>query len=170
MTPATGGDISGRGTRLAAAGLLLAVQVVAGSLASVTGARAEDRLPACRVVAPQTWQGAEIQWIGRCNSGLAEGLGVAIARFNGQPQERFFGSVAAGKVVEGVIELPGGYRPMRFKGDAPLPLDERNQIIAVFRVASAAAQAARDRRRAAGDMPAAREFDDAAERLANQMD
>ncbi|HJQ61000.1 MAG TPA: hypothetical protein VJ890_29115, partial [Vineibacter sp.] len=84
--------------------------------------------------------------------------------------EKFFGRVSVGRLEEGVFEVPGGYRPARFKDGADQPMDERNQIIAAFRIAASAARSASDRYRAARDMAASRTYAAAAESLANQMD
>jgi hypothetical protein len=163
-------NIVGHGVRHAAVGVLMAALALAGTASVLHGAWAQDRPSACHLAAPDAWHGARIEWIGPCRSGHASGLGVAVARFDGRLHERFFGNVSAGNVVDGVFEVPGGYRPVRVKDRVEMPLDDRNQLIAVFRAASAAARAARDRYRAAGDMKAVRDYADAAERLASQID
>lgn len=162
--------LSGR-IRRGTAWALLCVAMLCGSLAAGhIAAVADDRPAGCRVLAPESWQGVRIEWIGPCRGGLAHGLGVAIARADGRAQEAFFGDVVAGRMVEGVFDVPGGYRPARFNDGVPVPLDDRNQIINVFRVAANAASAVSNHYRAARDMKAARGYAEAAERLANQMD
>jgi hypothetical protein len=125
---------------------------------------------ACRLVAPQEWQDAPVEWIGPCTSGLAHGPGVAITRPPRGAQQNFFGNAVRGHLAEGVLDLPNGYKPARVKDDAFVALDDRNQIIAAFRVAANAARQVSARYRAAGDAKAARAYAEIAERLANQLD
>lgn len=151
------------------AGLLVGTALL-GGLPLRQPALAESPAAVCRLVGPPEWQQARIEWIGACADGLATGPGVAIVRVEGQPPENFFGNAVAGKPADGVIELPGGYRPVRYKDGASQPLDERNDIIAAFRIAAKAGREVSSRYRAAGNTKAARDYAEAAERLENQMD
>ena len=154
---------------MACAALLLASPLV------VTGtATADDTVktrPAdCRLSVPPSWRGLQVEWIGPCTNGAANGAGVAVASTDGRQPERFYGTVSAGQMTEGVFDLPDGYQPARFEKGAPVTLDDRNQIIAAFRVAASAARDVSSRFKAAGNNAATRDYAEAAERLENQMD
>lgn len=151
-----------------------ATLLLACPLAVAGTANADDTVktrPAdCRLSVPSSWRGLQVEWIGPCTNGAANGAGVAVASADGRAPERFYGTVAAGQMTEGVFDLPDGYQPARFEKGAPVTLDDRNQIIAAFRVAASAARDVSGRFKAARNSAAARDYAEAAERLENQMD
>lgn len=161
-------------TRAARAMTCAVLLLAAWPLALVATANADDGVktrPAdCRLAAPSSWRGWQIEWIGPCTRGAANGAGVAIATAGGRPPERFYGIVTSGEMTEGVFDIPDGYRPARFEKGEPVALDDRNQIIAAFRVAASAARDVSSRFKAARNTQAARDYAEAAEHLENQMD
>lgn len=162
---------SSRGAMRGVGRLVFAMAALCGLLIlGHAAAIAQDRPASCRLAVPDVWQGAAPEWTGPCVNGAAHGLGVATARLAGGLTERFFGRVIDGHMNEGVFEVPGGYRPARFKDATMLSLDDRNQIIAVFRVAARAARDISDQYRTAGNTKAARDYAEAARSLASQMD
>ena len=171
MTSAAAGlaCIIGTARAMACAALLLAWPLVVADTASADDG-VKTRPANCRLSAPSSWRGLQVEWIGPCTNGAANGAGVAIARAAGQPPERFYGTVTAGQMTEGVFDIPDGYRPARFEKGEPVTLDDRSQIIAAFRVAASAARDVSSRFKAARNTQAARDYAEAAERLENQMD
>lgn len=167
--------------------LLAAAAAVLVTSAEAADAQAADARPAvtgsaadlrpCRFELPQSaggWDGRPVRWHGPCPDGVAQGRGVlraaAPAGAPRQPVLLYFGTMAQGRLALGAVDLPEGYVAGRFEGGRAVQDGDRNTLIAAFREASAAAQAAADGYRAAGNLGSARWYAAKAKELASQLD
>lgn len=99
----------------------------------------------CRFVAPAEFKHFQIQWLGDCRSGLAEGKGI-IRAGSAEPYRFFAGEIHAGKPVRGLLLIgedwfaaagfaPDGHRQDIWSGDP-------NEYHALFVMAADAAETA----------------------------
>jgi len=129
-----------------------------------------DRLSGCQIFVPDDWAGGTVRWTGACDRSMASGLGTAVRYVDGIQQATFFGDLTTGRMTRGVIEVAGGYQAGLFRNGEPVRTDDRNTIIAAFRVAAEAARAASARFQADGNTGSAAFYAAAAEALERQMD
>ncbi|QEI09030.1 hypothetical protein FXN63_00055 [Pigmentiphaga aceris] len=90
-------------------------------LASATAYAADliwskDAAGKCSFVAPASLTDAPKQWIGSCQGGKANGIGMLRARMGDQAGPAFYGEMREGVPVKGVVDLDGGYRVGLFSG------------------------------------------------------
>lgn len=124
----------------------------------------------CRVERPVDWGTASLRWEGACVKGQAQGRGVLRGLQDGKLQRAFYGCMAGGHVVFGVLELPGGFKAGEFHHGQLRNSDDRALLMRAFDEASAAARDAAARYRKAGNAASARYYQDKAKQLAEQMD
>ena len=112
----------------------------------------------CSVVAPAEFKRSQIQWLGDCRGGLAEGKGI-IRAGSAEPYQFFAGEIHAGRPVRGLLLIgddwfaaagfdPDGHRQDIRSGDP-------NEYHALFVVAAGAAETAARHFAAAGNRSSA---------------
>ncbi|MGH6613450.1 hypothetical protein [Sphingomonas sp.] len=158
-------------TVIAAAGLLIAIGLspaVAGSAPARQKAAVQKP---CRAEVPAELTTAPAHWLGDCPNGMAEGLGVTRAG-GAAPYEFFAGRMRDGQLVDGVLVLKSGLMMVAIRFDA-----QRRVVVsdglrpsedeAVFRTATAAAEAVSKRMAATGNRSSAAYYTGLAKRIRN---
>jgi hypothetical protein len=124
----------------------------------------------CRVDPGASWKGYTVKWVGQCNDGVAEGLGALRAYSKQTAVKSFFGRMAAGRPIFGVLETPQGYQAGPFENGEPVRNSERPLVIKAFGEAAAAARVASEDFKRQGNTASARYYQRVSEELAAQMD
>jgi len=124
----------------------------------------------CRFVAPQGMPAADLRWSGSCRSGWADGRGILRAYEQGKVAQIFYGRLATGQPVLGVIDLDGGFKAGRFDAGTLVPEADRATLIQAFDEASAAAWQVAAGYRKSGNDASARFYSAKARQLSQQMD
>jgi hypothetical protein len=127
-------------------------------------------LAGCRFVPPAGWAAAGTRWMGGCAGGLAQGRGLLRDYRGGRVLRSFYGTLAAGVPVRGVIDLGDGYQAGTFQGDKLVTATDRAQLIQAFDEAAAAARQVAESYRKARNTGSARYYQDKAKQLAEQID
>jgi len=138
--------------------------------ASAAGDLKMDKTTGCRIQPPSTWQGYTVQWAGACVKGLADGVGVLKGLQKGKPLEFFYGRVAKGVLVVGVIDVGGGYMAGKFADGKPVESEDRNATIHAFDEAVAGAKAASQFYQQKGNAASAQYYAEKAKALGEAID
>lgn len=114
-------------------------------------------------------------WLGDCQTGVAEGVGVLVHLVPGIEPERFYGKLEHGLPTLGVLQTDGGFLAGRWSHGTlvpPLPDDvaQRNLVLDAFRAAAAAAGAASRSYAARADAATSRFYAKQARLLSQQVD
>jgi len=124
----------------------------------------------CSFHMPPGWGQARAAWFGPCADGRANGLGVLRAYVGGKPGEAFFGRMALGDMVFGVMETADGYAAGEFANGRALESDDRQKLIAAFRTGAQGARAASDLFERENNPGSAQFYAGKADQLLRQMD
>jgi hypothetical protein len=144
--------------------------VIVASLFGSSPTWRSDTTSGCRYQIPERWQSYGVQWVGSCDAGLAQGLGILRATEQGKVTEVFFGRLDRGVLIIGVIDTPDGYIAGRYSAGSLVKDGDRNIYINAFRDASEAAHKASEYYRQKGNDASARYYAEKATKLENQMD
>ena len=123
----------------------------------------------CRAQTPAEITTTAARWLGDCPNGIADGLGV-MRSGAGEPYEFFAGRMRAGRLVDGVLVLKSGLMMVAVRFDA-----NRRVVVsdglrpsedeAVFRTATAGAEAVAKRMASAGNKGSAAYYTALAKRI-----
>lgn len=132
-----------------------------------------DGEPGCRFQRPKFWEaGGVVTWLGRCEKGFAQGLGVIVNVIEGMEPQHFYGRLARGFLSIGVLHTTGGFMAGRWENGvlaAELPNEVAARTIEAFDVGAAAATAS-SKSLAKKDVQASRFYAEEARKLREQMD
>jgi hypothetical protein len=134
-----------------------------------------DGKPDCRFERPASWAAGQVEWLGGCRHGFAEGNGVIVDVVEGAEPERFYGRLDGGSPSVGVLQTESGFVAGRWAHGAlaePLPEDvaQRNVLLDAFRIAAEAASAVSKSLAKNGDTEKSGFYARQAHALGEQMD
>lgn len=143
-----------------AGGALLAVTACATTPASAGPAAPEPWQGAarCRFVAPTSLGMAQVEWIGACRAGKADGLGMLRPRGAGAADIAFYGRVVAGLPDLGIIDLPSGFKAGRLHAGDIVTGSDMDERDSAFEVAAQAATAVSRHYQSQGNAASARYY------------
>jgi hypothetical protein len=141
-----------------------------GITAAFAIAMCGDAAAACRLRPLTGWSIRDVQWIGPCLSGVADGAGVLKHYDGGRLRESFFGAFKAGEAEIGVIDTAAGFVAGRFDRGVVIDTQDRNILIQAFDAAGKAARNAGDMFDRQGNAQSAAFYRLQAEKLARQME
>jgi hypothetical protein len=101
-------------------GLILAVTLAATPAPAASAPlppASTQGAPACRFTAPPDLDAAPVHWLGGCQAGAADGLGVLRAG-SGEPYAFFAGRMGKGRPVQGLLMLRDGLWMAAIRFDA----------------------------------------------------
>lgn len=158
-------------TVIGAACLLTAIGACQASAGSAPAKQKTATQKPCRAEVPAELTAAPAHWLGECPNGMAEGLGVTRAGV-AAPYEFFAGRMRGGQLVDGVLILKSGLMMVAIRFDA-----QRRVVVsdglrpsedeAVFRTATAAAEAVSKRMAATGNRSSSAYYASLAKRIQN---
>jgi hypothetical protein len=129
-----------------------------------------DKATGCRIEAPESWEGYDVQWTGACMGNLADGSGVLKGQSKGKVQVLFYGRVKHGILEIGVIETDRGYLAGRFADGHPVRNEDRQTYVQAFREAVTGANQASEYYRRKENAASAKYYAQKAKTLDRQID
>jgi hypothetical protein len=129
-----------------------------------------DKTSGCRLLPFRDWAGHDVQWVGPCDEAIATGLGVLKHYENGKLLETFYGELAKGEPVIGVIDKGAGYEAGRVEGGVMQDTSDGGLTVRAFNIATKAARAVSERFRKAGNKKSAAYYHSIEKQLAEALD